>query len=343
MTMKPILENFRAVVRESRNTHGADVNEILFAYIAAGNTFGDGFVNGEEAEAILREKTSRVEEPEYEDQYQRAVHSFEQTMEWAVENGWDGNVARVWWTARPNVLASASRLPLGDGTFQEASPGNPTDVLLQFDDEKFLGVSLKSMKPPKGDIGFKNPGVGAIGRSLDINLIAALNQMDANALDQLGVPQMTQDKRKKWLRQQANSAIRTETEKVGKLMLGTLRDVLMAHMESMSVDEVRKHILSQWMDAGDLYPYYIKVTGRGTAAKGYNASAEDPSNNDQFRALVSADSFRLHKAGTGKDWEATIGVEAVTNGKPSRILKMRFKFESEKLASSLKMSGDPYK
>ena len=69
-------------------------------------------------------------------------------------------------------------------------------------------------------------------------------------------------------------------------MLGTLRDVLMAHMESMSVDEVRKHILSQWMDAGDLYPYYIKVTGRGTAAKGYNASAEDPSNNDQFRALV---------------------------------------------------------
>lgn len=346
--MKPIMENFRATVRESRNTHGADINEILFAYIAAGNTFGDGFVNGEEAEAVLREKTSKVKDSEYEDQYQRAVHSFEQTIDWAVENGFldvaqEERIAKVWWTARPNVLAKAVRVKLDDGTFQEASPGNPTDVLLQFDNGKFLGVSLKSMKPPKGDIGFKNPGVGAIGTSLGIKLIAALNNMDKIALDQLGVPQMTQDKRKKWLRQKANSAIRAETEKVGKLMLSTLRDVLLAHMESMSTDEVRKHILSHWMDAGDLYPYYIKVTGRGTAAKGYNASAEDPSNNDQFRALIAADSFKFHKTGKGKDWEATIGVEAVTNDKPTRILKMRFKFESEKLASSLKMSGDPYK
>ena len=343
MTMKPILENFRTVVRESRNTHGADVNEILFAYIAAGNTFGDGFVNGAEAEAILREKTAKVKESEYEDQYQRAVHSFEETMEWAVENGWNGNVARVWWTARPNVLAAASRLPLGDGTFQEASPGNPTDVLLQFDDKKFLGVSLKSMKQTKGDVGFKNPGVGAIGKSLGINLIAALHEMDKKALDQLGVPQMKQDKRKAWLRQAGNEATRTETQKVGKLMLTTLRDVLLAHLESMSADEVRKHILGSWMDAGDLYPYYIKVTGRGTAAKGYNASADDPSNNDQFRALIAADSFRFLKQGTGKEWEATIGVEAIAASKPARILKMRFKFESEKLASSLKMSGDPYK
>ena len=103
------------------------------------------------------------------------------------------------------------------------------------------------------------------------------------------------------------------------------------------------------MDAGDLYPVYVKVTGRGTAAKGYNASASDPNKNEQFKALMAADSFRFHTTNTtskrvkNNDWEATIGVEAVAAGKATRILKMRFKFESEKLASSLKMSGDPYK
>jgi hypothetical protein len=130
-------------------------------------------------------------------------------------------------------------------------------------------------------------------------------------------------------------------------MLTTLRDVLLAHLEEMNKknpDDVRKHILSQWMDAGDLYPVYVKVTGRGTAAKGYNASASDPNKNEQFKALMAADSFDFHKAGAGDDWEATIGVKAkATNMKPTNILKMRFKFESEKLASSLKMSGDPYK
>jgi len=343
--MKPIIESFRKAMGESKNTHGADVNEILFAYVAAGNTFEHGFINGSEAEAVLEEKTSKLKKSEYEDQYQRAVKSFESTLEWAIENGWDGKIEKVWWTARPNILAHASRLPLGNGDFQEASPGNPTDILLQFDDKKFLGVSLKSMKQSSGDVGFKNPGVGALAASLNIDLLATLKEMDKEALDRLGVPKLTQKKRKEWLRTKTphHAKIRTETEKVGKLMLKTLRDSLLAHLEGMSVDDVREHILNKWMDAGDLYPYYIKVTGRGTASRGYNASVNDPNNNDQFKALMSADSFRFQKKGNGKDWEASIGVEAVSAGTSVRVLKMRFKFESEKLASSLKMSGDPYK
>jgi len=356
MQMKPLMEGWRASMNESRNTHGADINEILFAFMAA-DKYGAVFVNDQEARDVLAAKTKKVKPAEYKDQEQRAVKALETTLDWAAQNGFDGSIKGVWWTARPNVLAAAVRLPLDAGEILEASPGNPTDVLFQFDDKKFLGVSLKSMKALTGDIGFKNPGVGAIGNSLGINLIAALNNMDKIALDRLKIPKLTQKKRKAWLRAAIDpktkevliperAKIKAETEKVGKIMLTTLRDVLLAHLEVMNKknpDDVRKHILSQWMDAGDLYPVYVKVTGRGTAAKGYNASASDPNKNDQFKALMAADSFKFRKKGGGDDWEATIGVEAIAAGKATRILKMRFKFESEKLASSLKMSGDPYK
>ena len=341
--MKVILENFRSAMYESKNTYGADINEILFAYVAAGNTFGGKFINGAEAQTVLEERSDKTSEKEYEDQFQRAIKSLEVTLDWAAANGWEGDIKKVWWTARPNVLSQAARLELGDGTFQDASPGNPTDVLLEFDGEQLLGISLKSMKPLKGNIGFKNPGVGAMSKSLGIDLGASLNNMDKKALDSLGVPPMSQANRKKWLRLPENAEIREETIEVGKKMLTALRDTLMAHLETMSPEDLRDHILSTWLDAGALYPYYIKVTGRGTSKKGYNASVEDPNNNDIFKALTAADAFDFVRGGSGKDWESSIGVVANGATGPVKILKMRFKFESEKLASSLKMSGDAYK
>ena len=91
MTMKPVLHKFRANMRESKNTLGADINEILFGYIAAGNSW-NRFVNGAEAAEALNQRKLQVSPEEYEDQYGRAVAMFDETMNWADENGWEGKL-----------------------------------------------------------------------------------------------------------------------------------------------------------------------------------------------------------------------------------------------------------
>jgi hypothetical protein len=62
------------------------------------------------------------------------------------------------------------------------------------------------------------------------------------------------------------------------------------------------------------------------------AKVEDPLKNEKLSAIVSGQ-ITLQKVGN-----ESIGVSA--GGK--KILKMRAKFESEKLASTIKFSGDPW-
>ena len=321
MKMKPVLHKFRDNMRESKNTLGADINEILFGYIAAGNSW-DRFVNGDEAEQALLQRQAQVTPEEFQAQQGRALAMFDETMNWADENGWEGNIINVWWTARPGVLSQAV------GT--EASAGNPTDILLQFSGGEFLGISAKSTKS-SGDIGFKNPGVRPVGASLGIDLLAALNDMDKIAIESMGLPR-TAKERKKFLRAVGNEELRAAAEKIGATMLNTLRAVLLEHISNMSQEDIRQHILDVWMDAKDNYPYYIKVTGRGGGKKDFSASISDPVKNEKYKALMS-DEITLQEVGSD-----SIGVMA--GGK--RVMKMRFKFESQKLASSLKMSGDPW-
>jgi hypothetical protein len=75
----------------------------------------------------------------------------------------------------------------------------------------------------------------------------------------------------------------------------------------------------------------VKVTGQGNKPP-YKAVVMDPTNNPKLEALRKYP-IKLELVGN-----ESIGVSA--GGK--KIMKMRFKFESEKMASSVKMSGDPW-
>ena len=91
----------------------------------------------------------------------------------------------------------------------------------------------------------------------------------------------------------------------------------------------RDYLLSDWMDASNaIYPYYIKVTGKKSGV-----AIEDPLKNDKLSALNKGN-IKFEQIGND-----SVGVTA--SGK--RILKMRFKYESQAIASSIKMSGDPWK
>ena len=323
MHMKKLLENFRGFVdlEESANTIGADVNEIVLGFLLAAEA--GTFVNGSEAQETLDDRASNLTSVQYEDQTGRAEAMNNSILTWAAQNGFEGSVDKVWWTARPGVLQNA----VGE---KQVSKGNPADLLIQFADESFLGISAKSTKG-KADIGFKNPGVGAIGRALGIDLAAAAKVVAVEELKLLGIDHLPAKKRKAFIR--ANPTIQRQTVATGKIILNILRDFLFDHFTRLSNEQLREHLVQSWLDADGIYPYYIKVTGHGSADKGFSARIEDPIKSDKYKALMTED-ITLTRAGND-----SIGVLA--GGK--RVMKMRFKYESEKMASSLKMSGDPWK
>jgi len=320
--MRKIIEKFKNNMSESKNTLKADINEIMFAFIAADHDW-NRVANSEEVQSALESRKSQISSEEYTEQSDRARAMYKEVLSWAKENDWDGRISKVWWTARPGVLSSA----VGDS----ATPGNPTDVLLQFESGDFLGISAKSTKG-KADIGFKNPGVRPIGDALGVDLGEFIKDRVIDSIKELGLSPTARE-RKIFLRDPANVVVKKKADEIGREVLAMLRDHLHAHMLNIEEEDIRKHIVDYWMDAGNNYPYYIKVTGRGTVKKGYSASISDPIKNEKYKALMSEP---IEITMVGRD---SIGILA--GGK--RIMKMRFKYESQKLASSLKMSGDPWK
>lgn len=305
---------------EQANTVSADVNEILLGYYLLPGSGWGGFVNGKEIKAHLDARGANLDEKDWADQIGRAEAMAQAVLEWAGANGYQGSPVRAWWTARPGVLSSA----VG---YEVDSRKNPTDTLIQFSNGEFLGISAKSTKT-SGDIGFKNPGIGTIARALDVSFVEIYEKKVSKAIKQFGLPPSLKD-RKTYIRE--NPEIKEKTEILGIQLLQDLRNALLEKLITLDHKTLKQHILENWLDAGVLEPRYIKVTGHGRNGS-YSASVLDPISNPKLQAL-SSKKIEVVPVGT-----TSIGI--IANDK--KIMKMRFKYESEKLASSIKLSGDPW-
>lgn len=295
------------------NTDSADINEIQLGYFLSNNW--KNFVGKVEAEIHLRIKKAKVGEIEYDTQTERAKVMSDEVLRWSKINGYDGPITKVWWTARPGVLSSAVGKEVD-------SRKNPTDVLLQFRDGNFLGLSAKSTKT-KGDIGFKNPGLGTVEKALGSfkpYLQDAVNEL----IKEYGVSTSAATRRKEI---RASKEISDLAETLGKKVLNQIRDELFSKISRMNQKTLLNYILNDWMDANEVYPRYVKVTGMRTGAK-----IEDPLSNNKITAL-STKKISLSKIGND-----SIGIMAGQK----RIMKMRAKFEAKKLTSPIKFSGDPW-
>lgn len=135
--------------------------------------------------------------------------------------------------------------------------------------------------------------------------------------------------RKAYLR--ANPGVKKHTEDIGVKILAAMRDTMLVRLLKFKQPELIKYLLTDWMDAEVSFPPYVKVTGQGNREP-YKAVVMDPVNNEKLSAL-SKYKITLEKVGN-----ESIGVKAGEK----KIMKIRFKFESEKMASSLKLSGDPW-
>ena len=302
------------------NTVLADINEIYTGYVLNNNKW-----YSTEAKVQYNKRVKEAQPDEVADAIGKAKVMAIEFLKWAKAHGYRGGVRGVWWTARPNSMSSA----FGEPVDQKK---NPTDILIQFatghgPGKGFLGLSAKATKG-KGDIGFKNPGIGTVDRNLGLKMAEAYKKELKRTVEKLDLPQ-TDSKRKLYIRE--NSGIKVHTERIGVQILSKMREVLFIKLQKMKQPALRKYLLSDWMDAEVLVPPYIKVTGKGNKAP-YSAAVMDPINNPKL-AAISAHEIKLEKVGN-----ESIGVCAGNK----RIMKIRFKFESEKMASSLKLSGDPW-
>jgi hypothetical protein len=309
------------IMAKTANTVLSDINEIMTGYFLAGK---DWNMIGADARAQYNARAKQAEANEIADATAKAEAMAKEFLKWARANKYTGRITGVWWTARPGSMKAA----VGYDVDQRK---NPTDILVKFSSgpaDGFLGLSAKATQG-QGDIGFKNPGVGTVDKALGLSLGDEYAKKLQETIKAFSLPEGANE-RKAYIR--ANPGVKEKTEQIGVELLQKMRGIMLKKLESFSQEKLLKYILSDWMDAEVIKPPYIKVTGMGSKPP-YTAAVMDPVKNDKLDALGSYE-IVLEKVGN-----ESIGICA---GK-KRIMKMRFKFESEKMASSLKMSGDPWK
>lgn len=300
------------------NTVLSDINEIYTGYVLAGNKWFDTT-----AKTQYNARVKQAQPDEVADAEGKAIAMADEFKKWAKANGYSSTIKQVWWTARPGSMSSA----VGREVDQKK---NPTDILIKFTTgpaDGFLGLSAKATQG-KGEIGFKNPGVGTIDRNLSMTLADIYKKKLDDTIKTYKLPVGATERK---LHIRSNPKLKVTTEEIGVKLLADMRDLLMIRLNKMKQPELLKYLLSDWMDAEVLYPPYIKVTGQGNKPP-YKAVVMDPVSNPKLEALGK---YKITLETVGNE---SIGVKAGDK----KIMKIRFKFESEKMASSLKLSGDPW-
>jgi hypothetical protein len=298
------------------NTILADINEIyLGIYLNGGKSYDA------EADRQLKIRVKQATLNEVRDQSEKALVMANEVMRWAKAHKYLGEVKTIYWTSRPGVLQSVM------GTNVD-SKKNPADILIKFSDGKFLGISAKSTKT-NSDRGFKNLGIGTIESDLNIDLKNEVKKTEDSAIKKFNLPTNAAERKAKI---RASPELQKQTQALGSALLMSIRNKLFKKLKGMKNDDIRKYIRNSWMDSNaKLFPHYIKVTGMGKSYP-YSAKIDVPLDSEKFKALTSG-TIKIEIIGN-----ESIGIKVGTK----KILKMRAKFESEKLASCVKFSGDSW-
>jgi len=306
-----------ALKPKTGNTLVSDINELLVGY----------FLNNErwynsEARQKYNQRSRQVSSEDLDRATEHARVMAKEFLKYAKEKNYS-NITNVYWTARAGSMTKLTGVEVDQTK-------NPTDTLIKFSSgpsDGWLGLSAKSTKG-RGEIGFKNPGVGTIDRVLNISISKFYNDELEKIISKLVLPKRATE-RKKYIRD--NPEIKKQTEVLGSKLLSKMRDILLKKLQSMNNKDLFDYFMEDWLNANIMYPPYVKITGKGTKPP-YTATVMEPTKNEKNDALATLD-FKLEIVGN-----ESIGVRA----KGKKIFKMRFKFESEKLASSVKMSGESW-
>jgi hypothetical protein len=288
------------------NSHASDVCELTLVYLLNACRF----LNPSEAQ-VAASKRSLILPAEYEAQVGRASAMVPVLLS-AVLPKW---IVSAHWVSRANDLRTLTGLLVD-------SKHNPSDVALKLSDGSWLGVSVKSGK--SRDVPFKNPGFGSIDGVLGLGLRGWLDRQVLAVVQQYGLP-LNASARKLAIRQNPTIADAVRTH--GDVVLTHVRDALMQALATCK--DVQHHLECYWLDAGVTFPPYLKITGTGTQ-RPFTAHVQHPCHNFTVQG-VRCGGLSFEALGNN-----SIGVRA----QGVAVMKLRVKFESEKLASPVKFSAE---
>ena len=300
----------------SGNTLGSDINEIHLAYLLNNNSYPDIL-----SQKQIEKRIKAVSEETTMLQKGRAEAMYNTFLKFLSSKGY-GSPVSAYWTSRPGF--SFKRI-VGIDVNQRL---NPTDVLVGLSNGKFYGISAKSSR--SSGVGFKNPGVGTIDKYLSTNLRSIAQKYVNQIIEEFDLPKFANG-RKQVINADPNLKKQIMVE-YGSPCLREMRESYLNTINQLGDTEIREFIATEWLNENPeiLRLPYVKITGTGTNV--YSASLYDPIGYSQTRHLVKGP---ITFSSVGND---SVGVTANS----TKILKMRFKFESTQLASSAKMSGDPW-
>ena len=308
------------------NTPGADLNEIHLGLILNNGQWTGGMAAAKETYDLRKERVKQDEQAWRIGQTYSMKDAF---LQKASELGYSGGVKNVYWTAR----ADFSFTDL-DPRFEPISTNNPSDLLVEFNRstnvDKYLGLSAKSIKSPTGRAPFKNKGMNEIQKELlgGTQLTSFITEQTTEFLNMYPRYSTTASARKSQIAAESKTIKDAIAKYANDYMYAGLQEVLIKGLKSAGDIDVKYYCLNNLYDVIRL-PRFIKVTGRGTTQAQYNASVTDPLNSSAFKALVSNGRVSYEKIG-----QTSVGIKV--GGR--KILKMRFKFESTPMATTMKFS-----
>lgn len=301
------------------NTLGADINELSLGYFLNNEKWYDAESG---AERTFKQRKSQVTSEEFQSQVNRARVMTDEVKKLLKTKFNDAKIVNVFWTARMGSLAAAT----GNKDINQRQ--NPTDILLQLNQNRWLGLSAKSTGG-KTDIAFKNPGLGTIETALGVSLKPIPEKAVAGMVKRFKLPTST-DARKQYIR--SKSVLVEQASAEGEKVLAGIRNAVFAKMSTMTSAQLKQYVIISWMDATTgMFPPYVKVTGFGSKEP-FTAKIDDPLQNSKI------DHLNMFKIKIVKVGATAIGIQAGTY----KIMKQRVKWESQPMASSIKFSGEPW-
>ncbi len=296
------------------HTHLSDLNELSLGYVlnhqqwwnkSARDTFNAKYY-----------RLKGIARPILANQVSRAQAMAKGVLQYLAQHG--HTIVGVHWVARPGTLQT-----LVPG----ASKNHPADILLRLTNDEWFGISAKSTNG-WGDIGMKNPGSGTLSALLGVDVNVPVRDAITEMVGTFALPK-TAKGRKAALRM-GPAAVRDAVGTRGSEVLGNVRQMLVESLGARSQSFLRTFLRTELLDCDSemTIPRYIKVTGFGDHDKGTcDARIHDP-----FAGTFDG-VLTVEPVGTN-----SIGFRE--NGQ--RVCKLRAKFASESLASTLKFAVDPW-
>jgi hypothetical protein len=214
---------------------------------------------------------------------------------------------------------------------------NASDVIANFANKPshaqhgFLGSSLKSSKQNK--IGFHNGGLGAIGKTLGVDLESIAKKRQDEFKKSKGLPSKNAEahraiKGEKDTIHYRNNPLYDEASKHATTIHREVRDALHSHLSGISTEDAKNHLLTTYIKASHSHAIpFLKTHGQGGGNKPAKAHTEDPSDNDMYHSIAGAKKIEFHKGGEGNinvhaDGKKVMSLQVKHNNGPLTSLKV---------------------